>query len=74
VRFICPTCGRSCEGKAEGTRVELPAAPFCSERCRTVDLGSWLSESYRISSAAAEEDLDAGLPTEGGPPPPTHEN
>ena len=24
------------------------ALPFCSERCRTVDLGNWLGESYRI--------------------------
>ena len=51
----CPICKR-----------EIPAAdragpfrPFCSSRCKTVDLGSWLDASYRIGSAVAEEDLDA---------------
>ena len=63
MRFICPTCGRSCEG----TRKEFPALPFCTDRCRMVDLGSWLSESFRISAPVAEEDLDAGVPTEGDP-------
>jgi endogenous inhibitor of DNA gyrase (YacG/DUF329 family) len=32
-----------------------PWRPFCSERCRTVDLGGWASESYRIP-AQPEED------------------
>lgn len=25
-----------------------PFRPFCSERCRLIDLGAWASESYRI--------------------------
>ena len=28
-----------------------PLRPFCSERCRLIDLDNWLSERYRISSA-----------------------
>ena len=28
--------------------VELAAYPFCSERCRLVDLSRWLDEDYRI--------------------------
>lgn len=36
----CPICRASV--------AESPARPFCSERCRTVDLGNWLGESYRI--------------------------
>lgn len=37
----CPTCRRAvaADGKA---------FPFCSERCRLVDLGKWLGEEYRI--------------------------
>jgi len=27
-----------------------PEAPFCSERCRTIDLGNWASEKYVIST------------------------
>ncbi|RUM88258.1 MAG: DNA gyrase inhibitor YacG [Thermodesulfatator sp.] len=39
----CPVCRRpvSWEGN--------PYRPFCSERCRLVDLDRWLSEDYRIS-------------------------
>lgn len=28
--------------------------PFCSERCRLIDLGDWLNESHRLSSDAEE--------------------
>ena len=58
MRFNCPTCKRA----LEGTRADFPALPFCSARCRSADLGSWLNGSYRISAPASEEDLDAGLP------------
>ena len=52
----CPQCG---------TRVEwTPASkfrPFCSERCKLIDLGAWASESYRIPLAEPDEtELDAG--------------
>lgn len=38
----CPQCGKP---RPE----ESDHAPFCSARCRDVDLGSWLGEGYRIS-------------------------
>ena len=69
VRFICPTCRKA----LEGTRADRPDLPFCSPRCKTADLGNWLSENYRISSPVAEEDLDEGLPTGGHATPPTPE-
>jgi endogenous inhibitor of DNA gyrase (YacG/DUF329 family) len=31
--------------------------PFCSERCRIIDLGNWASEKYVISTPARPEDL-----------------
>jgi hypothetical protein len=44
-----------------------PFRPFCSERCRLIDLGAWLSEQRAIpgESAAAEENpvTDDRLPT-----------
>ena len=39
----CPIC------KKEVTR-ENPEFPFCSSRCRTIDLGNWASEKYVIST------------------------
>ena len=39
----CPICGSSVE-------ISNPEMPFCSERCRTIDLGNWATEKYVISS------------------------
>ncbi len=49
----CPACGRETEWSPANRY-----RPFCSERCRTADLGGWFSERYRISSPAAPEDLE----------------
>ncbi len=38
----CPVC------RKETTWKENPFRPFCSERCRLLDLGKWASEDYRI--------------------------
>ncbi|MFN0315534.1 MAG: DNA gyrase inhibitor YacG [Burkholderiales bacterium] len=39
----CPNCGRpALFGPANAYR------PFCSERCRLIDLGQWATESYRV--------------------------
>jgi endogenous inhibitor of DNA gyrase (YacG/DUF329 family) len=38
----CPIC------KKETTWSDNPFRPFCSERCRLIDLGKWASEDYRI--------------------------
>lgn len=38
----CPICGKHFEPP------ETPAPPFCSERCRTLDLGRWLGETYSV--------------------------
>jgi endogenous inhibitor of DNA gyrase (YacG/DUF329 family) len=47
--------------------------PFCSERCRTIDLGKWASGAYRISSPVLDPDIlegaeeDTPHPPGGGP-------
>jgi endogenous inhibitor of DNA gyrase (YacG/DUF329 family) len=55
---VCPTCKRPLSGESASAAYR----PFCSQRCRLADLGSWLNGSYRISRPAAEEELDEGLP------------
>ncbi|MDR3351805.1 MAG: DNA gyrase inhibitor YacG [Zoogloeaceae bacterium] len=52
-RITCPQCGASTEWRPEN-----PWRPFCSERCKLIDLGAWESESYRLP-AAEEDDPDA---------------
>jgi endogenous inhibitor of DNA gyrase (YacG/DUF329 family) len=41
----CPICNRP-------VRLEDKESPFCSERCREVDLGNWAMEKYVISTPA----------------------
>jgi endogenous inhibitor of DNA gyrase (YacG/DUF329 family) len=38
----CPTCGKPIEWK------DNPYRPFCSERCRLIDLGGWVNEEYKV--------------------------
>jgi endogenous inhibitor of DNA gyrase (YacG/DUF329 family) len=38
----CPHCGKETETTGN------PFRPFCSERCRLIDLGKWISGTYRI--------------------------
>jgi len=39
----CPVC------KKEAAWKDNPFRPFCSDRCRLMDLGKWASEEYRIA-------------------------
>jgi endogenous inhibitor of DNA gyrase (YacG/DUF329 family) len=34
---------------------EYPDYPFCSKRCRTIDLGRWLSEEYKVPGGPADD-------------------
>jgi len=36
-----------------------PFFPFCSERCKIIDLGNWASEKYVISTPVQPEDLES---------------
>ncbi|MSP60351.1 MAG: DNA gyrase inhibitor YacG [Myxococcales bacterium] len=60
----CPTCRANVpEAAPRGTalavaRKERQGAgtfPFCCERCRLLDLGSWLDERYRVGGSAEED-------------------
>ena len=42
----CPICRKHVEWAGN------PYRPFCSERCKLIDLDNWLSERYRISTPA----------------------
>ncbi|TWT37538.1 DNA gyrase inhibitor YacG [Posidoniimonas corsicana] len=46
----CPICQN--EFKPD----ESPALPFCSERCKLIDLGRWLGEEYSLPSIPDPED------------------
>jgi endogenous inhibitor of DNA gyrase (YacG/DUF329 family) len=50
MKIICPVC------KKITTWEENPWRPFCSERCKLIDLGKWASEEYRIEGEKKEEE------------------
>ncbi len=54
----CPHCGQ--ETHWEGN----PFRPFCSERCKLLDLGHWLAEEYRIQVPAEGVEEIHELPKE----------
>jgi len=47
----CPICRKLVER-------DNPQLPFCSARCRLIDLGNWASEKYVISTPLRPEDAD----------------
>lgn len=51
----CPTCG--------GDSVYAPSnafRPFCSDRCKNIDLGAWASEGFRMPAQDLSEDHVSG--------------
>ena len=54
-RFVsCPRCGVQVPWTAESKY-----RPFCSERCKTIDLGAWANEQYRVPVAEDNAEPDA---------------
>ncbi|AKQ65559.1 hypothetical protein A176_002471 [Myxococcus hansupus] len=49
----CPICQKPVAPRGTNT-----AFPFCSKRCRAVDLGRWLGEEYRVPDRQADEQED----------------
>ena len=52
IRVRCPICDRSMQS---ASTAEWPEFPFCSARCRLIDLGRWLGESYVIRPESEPE-------------------
>ncbi|MGO8902914.1 MAG: DNA gyrase inhibitor YacG [Isosphaeraceae bacterium] len=59
IRGRCPICSKTFTvAKLD----DLPPFPFCSDRCRLIDLGRWIDGAYAVpvgSSAGAEEEDEA---------------
>ena len=58
----CPSCGAAALFSPENRW-----RPFCSERCRLIDLGAWADERYRIP-AKPDESEAAEAEDDGQPP------
>ncbi|MBI4690741.1 MAG: DNA gyrase inhibitor YacG [Nitrospirae bacterium] len=52
MKITCPIC------KKTTTWEENPWRPFCSEKCKLIDLGKWVLEEYKIPGEKTEEEKD----------------
>jgi endogenous inhibitor of DNA gyrase (YacG/DUF329 family) len=56
IRLRCPICRKAVKSGGEGF-------PFCSDRCRTIDLGKWASGAYVIPSPGSDSEEEIHLAT-----------
>jgi endogenous inhibitor of DNA gyrase (YacG/DUF329 family) len=47
--ITCPACG-----KKDTWHKDNPSRPFCSERCKLIDLGEWADEKFRVPGEAVD--------------------
>ena len=57
---VCPTCQKPAAAFSESF------FPFCSERCKLVDLGKWFGEEYRIASPLRPDHFEEFAELEDG--------
>jgi endogenous inhibitor of DNA gyrase (YacG/DUF329 family) len=55
MKFHCPICKKPTDSDANAE------FPFCSERCKLLDLGAWASEKYVISEPVIDESFSEDL-------------
>jgi len=55
----CPICGKP---------VQAAFRPFCSDRCKQIDLNRWLSEAYRVPDRPGADDDEAETPSRPSTP------
>jgi uncharacterized protein len=51
MKWRCPICRKATDSETDAD------FPFCSERCRLLDLGNWASEKYVVSEPVLDESL-----------------
>lgn len=58
-RVLCPTCQRELVWSEQ-----FPWRPFCSERCKMVDMGAWFAGTRQIAGEDGSAELPADEPRE----------
>ena len=58
MKLECPECGKKLE-----VAPDFPTRPFCSPRCKQIDLGRWFNEEFRIPGPSVDDDLDIEFST-----------
>jgi endogenous inhibitor of DNA gyrase (YacG/DUF329 family) len=67
MKHRCPVCHKTVKASAQEQSEEAEYFPFCSQRCKLIDLGAWLDAEYRITSKPQPQE-SGELPDTSSPP------
>jgi endogenous inhibitor of DNA gyrase (YacG/DUF329 family) len=67
MKHRCPVCHKIVKASLKEQSEEAKFFPFCSERCKLIDLGAWLDAEYKIVCGTESEQSDGSSEA----PPPT---
>lgn len=68
MNWRCPICRTPTDSQSS------PDFPFCTERCRLIDLGNWSSEKYKITEPVIDESVPDEPPAPNLRRPDSHEH
>ena len=58
MKHRCPVCHKTVKVSPQEQSEEAKYFPFCSRRCKLVDLGTWLDAKYKIISELRSQESD----------------
>ena len=58
MKYKCPVCKKVLDSSIQEQQSKSEAFPFCSQRCKLIDLGAWLDTKYILSSDMQSEEPD----------------
>jgi len=65
MKHRCPICHKTVKVPSKEKSEEAKFFPFCSRRCKLIDLGAWLDAEYKIESIPESE--ESGGPSDNTP-------
>jgi endogenous inhibitor of DNA gyrase (YacG/DUF329 family) len=58
MKHRCPVCNKIVQGPTQEHPKEVMFFPFCSKRCKFIDLGAWLDSEYKLISKLQPQDSE----------------
>ena len=61
MKHRCPICKKVVEPISPKRTEDTSFFPFCSQRCKLIDLGAWLDADYKVISKSSEDLVDGSI-------------
>ncbi|MBN1804252.1 MAG: DNA gyrase inhibitor YacG [Sedimentisphaerales bacterium] len=68
MKHRCPVCNKVVQGSTQEHSEEDMFFPFCSKRCKFIDLGAWLDSEYKLVSRLQTQDSDEPIESSSDEP------